>query len=607
MILKALADYYARLLGDSSMDVPPFGFEDKAIPFLIVIGKDGRFINIRDTRVGAGKDLFAREFRVPLGEKKTSGSKANLLWDNPQYVFGAPKSEKTKDVNKARTDHDEFLKRLRRDLDGIDDDGIRAIISFYEQGEVEACKKHPLFTELMGKNSNISFVLKGDTGLISQRETVAERVRMLFEESKGVTCPSMLSGHTDEIAILHAAIKGVWGAQTSGANIVSFNDDAYCSHGKTKKDQGLNAPIGRHDEFAYTTALNRLLAKDSGQRMQVGDASTVFWAKNPCDFETDFLDYLAPKKGEDAVDYGKIRGLLSSYKTGIPPEEAKQPFYVLGLAPNASRIAIRFWYEGNLKEIKERIAQHFRDLEINKPDYADEFLSIRRLLLATTRHSSKLPYGDTDDIVPHLAGEIFHSVMTGTAYPRTLLQKIVNRIKAEQGLHDEKDRRLENVTYARAALLKAYFVRNARLSQSTTKEVSMALDKTYDNIGYVLGRLFAVLEKVQEVAHTPEGEKKSSLNRTIRDTYFSAAASSPLVTFKRLDDLAIHHLAKIRNSGKSIKWLEIMLGEVKGLMPKEGAPNILSLEDQGRFSVGYYHQRQSFFAKKESTEEGEEQ
>jgi CRISPR-associated protein Csd1 len=208
-------------------------------------------------------------------------------------------------------------------------------------------------------------------------------------------------------------------------------------------------------------------------------------------------------------------------------------------------------------------------------------------------------------VVPHLSGEIFHSVMTGTAYPRTLLQKIVNRIKAEQGLHDEKDRRLENVTHARAALLKAYFFRNARLSKSTTKEVSMALDKTYDNIGYVLGRLFAVFERIQEVAHTPEGSKKTGLNKTIRDTYFSAAASSPLVTFKRLDDLAIHHLAKIRNSGKSIKWLEIMLGEVKDLMPKEGAPNILSLEDQGRFSVGYYHQRQSFFAKKESTNEGE--
>jgi CRISPR-associated protein Csd1 len=607
MILNALADYYQRLSDDPSVDVPPYGFEDKQIPFLVVIDVNGTVQNIIDTRTGEGKKKDARAFRLPQGEKKTSGIKANLLWDNPQYVLGCPKSKAAKDVKKAKDALLAFKRRLKENLDGLEDDGVAALGLFYNGGGIQSVQNHALFQEIIEVNANITFMLDGDVGLIAQHPLVVDRIQALYEESSGKSQISSISGELDDVAILHTAIKGVWGAQTSGANIVSFNDEAYCSHGKTKKDQGLNAPIGKHNEFAYTTSLNRLLASDK-QRMQVGDASTVFWAKNPCDFESDVQSIFAPPKGEEAVSYEKIRGLLAAVKTGVPPSEADIPFYVLGLAPNASRIAIRFWYEGNLKEIKERIARHFQDLEINKPDYADEFLSIRKLLLATTRHSSKHPYGDTDDVAPHLAGEIFHSVMTGTAYPRTLLLKIVNRVKAEQGLHDDKDRRLENVTHARAALLKAYFVRTARISNKNHKEVSVGLDKSYDNIGYVLGRLFFFLERIHEHA------QGKGLNKTIRDTYFSAAASSPQVTFKLLGDLSIQHLAKARNSGDDKKvalanWLDKQKCEVMALLdPKVGYPSILSLEDQGRFSIGYYHQRQDFFTKKETIEEqGEEQ
>ena len=385
----------------------------------------------------------------------------------------------------------------------------------------------------------------------------------------------------DDVAVLHTAIKGVWRAQTSGANIVSFNDEAYCSHGKTKKDQGRNAPIGKHNEFAYTTALNRMLASEN-QRMQVGAASTVFWAREPCDFESDFHSCLAPHKGEESVSYEKIRGLLSAVKTGIAPEEADLPFYVLGLAPNAARIAIRFWYEGNIKEIKERVAQHFLDLEVVRAPHDPEFFSLFQLLVSTaTEHKS-------DNIPPNLGGEVARAVLNGTAYPRTLYANAILRCKAEQ-----------RVTFARASIIKAFFVRSARISKSNKKEVSMALDKQYDNIGYVLGRLFAVLERIQEQA------QGTGLNKTIRDTYFGAAASSPLVTFKRLDELSVHHLAKMRNAGKRIVWLEQLKQEVYGLVPAEGFPSILSLEDQGRFSVGYYHQRQDFFTQKESKENKE--
>jgi len=582
MILKALADYYQRLADDEHADLPPYGFEDKPIPFLLVVNDLGRLVNILDTRSREGTRKSARVFRLPLGEKKTSGIKANLLWDNPQYVLGGPKSERAKDQKKARDAQEAFQSRLARDLNGIDDRGVHMLLNFYEGDGISQVRRHPFFKDVMDANANLTFMLDGDDRLVAQRPKVVERIRSLYEESQGEPRVSAVSGDVDDVAVLHTAIKGVWGAQTSGANIVSFNDDAYCSHGKTKKDQGLNAPIGKHNEFAYTTALNYLLASEN-QRMQVGDASTVFWAKNLCDFEADFRSFLAPKKGEEAVSYEKIRALLAAVKTGIPPEESRLPFYVLGLAPNASRIAIRFWYDGNVKEIKERVAIHFEDIGMIRAPHDPEFLSLFQLLVSTALEQK------ADNIPPNLGGEVARAILAGTSYPRTLLANAIRRCKAEQ-----------RVPFARASTIRGVLARNARLSKSKEKEVGMSLDRGYDNIGYVLGRLFAMLERIQEQA------QGRSLNKTIRDTYFGGAASSPQVVFKRLLDLSVHHLSKIRNSGKSAVWLEKELGAIIALMPKEGAPATLDLEDQGRFAVGYYHQRQDFFTKKETVETEEE-
>lgn len=576
MILKALADYYQRLADDPNIDIAPPGFERKAIDFLIVLNENGSFQTLLDIREGSGKKRKGRPTLVPKSVKRSFGIAANLLWDTPAYVFGLNPSK----PERGRQQQDAFATRIEEIFPNCSGAGVQSVLAFLKKEDFAQVFNHALWKDLEESGGNISFALSDETRLICQRpDVIAAILENAVPEGKKQVC--VVCGKNDVPAELHTSIKGVWGAQSSGANIVSFNLDAFRSFGKK---QGYNAPVGQQAEFAYTTALNYLLASEN-QRMQVGDASTVFWAKSPCDFESDFVYYLAPKKGEEAVSYDKIRGLLSTVKTGVPPEEVDLPFYVLGLAPNASRIAIRFWYDGNLKEIKERVAQHFQDLEMIRAPHDPEFLSLFQLLVATaTEHKS-------DNIPPNLGGEVALAVFAGRNYPRTLLANAIRRCKAEQ-----------RVTFARASIIKAFLVRNARLSKSTQKEVSMGLDKTYDNIGYVLGRLFAVFERIQEQA------QGSGLNKTIRDTYFSAAASSPLVTFRRLDDLAIHHLAKIRTSGKNTVWLEKLLGEVKDLMPKEGVPHILSLEDQGRFSIGYYHQRQDFFTKKETTEEqGEEQ
>lgn len=579
MILKALADYYDRMLNDPDCDVAPPGFEKKPIPFLILISKDGRFVNLRDTRTGEGKSKIAREFKVPQGEKKASGIKANLLWDNPQYVLCVAKSDSEKDKKRAQDSFVEFKRRIEETFNGgFIDEGISAVKKFLSQKDFSTLFQHEAWQEIQENNLNLTFMLEEEDGLVSQRKGVIERIIEYMKPCSNLQACAV-SGKMEAPAALHTAIKGVWGAQSSGANIVSFNLNAFRSFGKK---QGLNAPVGQQTVFAYTTALNTLLAKGSRQRMQVGDASTVFWAKGNHPFEQDFSCFLGePAKGEEP-DYGKIRSLLNAFKTGVLPEEDSMPFYVLGLGPNASRIVIRFWYEGCVRDLKRKIGRHFEDIEIVRAPHDREFLSLFQLLVSTATE------GKADNIPPNLGGEVARAVLTGTGYPRTLLANAVRRCKAEQ-----------RVTYARAAFIKGFLTRDSRLRGITTKEVQMALDKTNENTGYVLGRLFAVLERIQEQAQI-------GLNKTIRDTYFGAATSNPMVTFKRLQDLAIHHLAKMRNTGKNTVWLDKLMQEVVDKISANGIPVTLALEDQGRFAIGYYHQRQDFFNKKEDETRGGE-
>lgn len=577
MILKALADYYNRLVDDPNITIAPIGFQHKQILSIIVLNEKGKLVNLRVEDRNEG-----RTYLVPQ-EVKRSGpnawKSANLLWDHAGYVlaYNPSNPERGKKQQKA------FLNRIKSVFPEYHkNSGINAVVNFIVGKEFKAVIQHSEFKKLQDAQGNISFQLTGKTELICQSKEVQETISKSNSMQTGAHQTCLISGKLDTPARLHPIIRGVWGTDKGRGNIVAFKPPAFSSFGKS---QGYNAPSGTKSVFAYTAALNYLLATER-KRMQVGDASTVFWAKEAINLEADLPAYLAPKKGEEAVSYGKIRALLSAVKNGISPDEEELPFYVLGLAPNASRIAIRFWYAGNVKEIKERVAEHFEDISIVSDPKDSEFLSLHQLLLST------VPIKESErskKISPNLGGEVARAVLTGTSYPRTLFSNTVRRCKTEQG-----------VTYARAAVIKGFLARNARITNPTQKEVNMALDKNYDNIGYVLGRLFAVLERIQEQA------QGRGLNKTIRDTYFGASSSSPLVTFKRLQDLAIHHLAKIRNSGKSTVWLEQLKQEVIGHIPPQGIPSILSLEDQGRFSIGYYHQRQNFFTKKEHETKGEE-
>jgi CRISPR-associated protein Csd1 len=401
----------------------------------------------------------------------------------------------------------------------------------------------------------------------------------------------LVTGKRDTTAILHTAIKGVWGAQTSGANIVSFNQDAFCSFGKWEA-QGLNAPVGSKAQFAYTTALNTLLAKGSRQRMQVGDASTVFWAKEKHPIEQEILDLFAdPGKDSGKDNTEAVRSLISSVKTGVYPPEDDLPFYMLGLSPNAARIAIRFWYEGTVKDFKQKVCDHFQDIAIEHSHNEPEYLSLFRLLVCTAVD------GKADNIQPNLAGEFMQSILKGTPYPRSLLPAVLRRIKAEQAKKSPDGRVYQNVTYPRASLIKGILARNARFYLQKEKEVGVSLDRENINIGYRLGRLFAVLERVQQAA-------LGDINATIRDRFYGAASTNPVTVFPRLMKLKNYHLPKIESKGRVVN-LEKEISEI--LSEVVSFPAHLSLEDQGRFAIGYYHERNEFFKKHEKKEGGEEE
>ncbi|MBI5635153.1 MAG: type I-C CRISPR-associated protein Cas8c/Csd1 [Nitrospirae bacterium] len=568
MILQALVKYYGE-----RMELPN-GYQKKAIRFLIVLDEKGAFIGLDDTRTGEGRERRDRFCLVPR-EVKRAGIKAweraNLLWDTPAYVVGIS----SKDAANASRKHQSFMKRLQ-DVIHVSaiDAGVASVVAFLNKGDFAALQQHSRWVDVLESDGNLTFRLNGEDQLVCERTAVRKALAKQSLGNDGVLKDRcLITGETDEIAQLHNAIKGVRGAQSSGANIVSFNLPAFTSFGRV---QGFNAPVGKSAEFAYITALNSLLDRDSRQKIQVGNATTVFWAEREHEMEGWFADFFGePPKGSSNQDSAGFKALIEAPKTGaLPILDDKTRFYVLGLAPNASRIAIRFWYQGLVGEVAGHIRKHFDDISIVHGPKDPEYLSLFRLLVSTAMQSK------ADNIPPNIAGDFMKAILAGTPYPQTLLSSAIRRCRAEQ-----------NVTYPRAALIKAVLVRKNRRNEQNTKEVGMSLDTSNTNPGYLLGRLFAVLERAQEQA-------SPGINATIRDRFSGAASSTPVAVFPHLMRLKTHHIAKIDNKGAAVN-LEKLIQEIMDKVDSSNAfPPHLALDNQGRFWVGYYHQRQDFFKKK---------
>lgn len=576
MILQALVEYYERKAADPENLMAPEGFEWKDIPFLVVIDQEGRFVRIEDTREGEGKNRKVKSFLVPQGEKKTVGIKANLLWDGPEYLLGANPRERSD----AAQRHAAFVEKMQLAFASHQDHpAIAPILRFLASeplSQVTAVgAESPDWREALETNANMTFRVEG-------RPAADPDILDLIADTSGDGDSGLclVTGQESQITRLHPAIKGVWDAQPSGAALISYNLPAFRSFGK---EQNFNAPVGRRATFAYTTALNHLLRKDSGNRLQMGDASTVFWAQKPdSQFEKKVsLFFSSPQPKKDDPDQGAAdaKASLMAVVTGIPPAESDSLFFILGLSPNAARVSVRFWHCGTVAEFADSFRRHLLDLEIVTPKFDQERMGLMFLLCSTVFG------GKAENIPPNLAGNVMQAVLTNSPYPETLQQQCLRRIRAER-----------QVSRPRAAILKACLNRKSRRKNLTNeKEITVSLDPTNTNPGYRLGRLFAVLEKIQEDANP-------GLNATIRDRFYGAASSNPVAVFPQLLKLKNHHLAKLESPGFRIgheKRLAEIFDGIGNQMPAH-----LSMDDQAKFAIGYYHQRQALFTKNE-TNEGE--
>ena len=602
MILQALNEYYRRKCDDAdpAQRLPAFGLEQKEIPFVLEITNEGELVQLVDTRtLNEKKKKIGQSFRVPQGVKRASGVAANLLWDNAEYVLAVPDLKKLEESKRKKKEAEyrgrlqtmqkEFLKRIHSlPESALQDDGLKAVCLFFSSNAAVQLESQALWAEVLEINPVMSFRLHGDVDLVCQRPVVVKAFLNVATGADERFAMCLVSGDIAPVQRLHTAIKGVWGAQSSGANIVSFNARAFESYGKTER-QGENAPVSQVVAFAYTTALNHLLRKDSNQRIQVGDASTVFWADRDSEFESVVADIFGdPPKDDPDRSAHAVQALFSAIQSGKQGglDEGNR-FHVLGLAPNAARISIRFYHCLPLAELGERISQHFKDLEIARGPYDPQYPSLKRLLQAVCLSTSSQPQGDIERVPPNLGGAIVDAVFAGpdVPYPRLWLNAAVGRCRAEQ-----------NVNYFRAAAIKACLNRHIRRSSVTSsnpspeKEFLPMLDLTNTNSAYRLGRLFAALERIQESSAGGPGK----LNSTIRDRYYGAASSTPVAVFTTLLRLKNAHLKKL-SVGQSA-WFEKLLGEI--LDSVTDFPKHLPLPDQGRFALGYYHQRQDFFTKK---------
>lgn len=572
MILQALNQYYERKAALGDGEIAPFGFSLEKIPVVFELDADGKVVQIKVTDRKEAKPQM-----VPQAIKKTAGIASNLLWENAEYALGICLNG---DDRKTKRKHAAFVERVKSlPPPASEDKGINALLKFLDSFTLSDLEDHPPWHTLPEK-PNVSFELQGDGCLICQRRSVIAIINKT-SDSKRSKSICLITGDKEPIARLHASIKNVRNAQSSGAAIVSFNQASFASFGKK---QGDNASVSEKASFAYTTALNHLLRYGSSQRMQVGDASVVFWAEKSTPFENQVSVIFSstPKEIEDNPDaYTRsVKAVFDSVHQGrLQSSQSSNLFYVLGLSPNAARIAIRFWHVATISEMSQRIKNHFDYLEIVHSNRSLPYLPLSFLL------KSIAIQGKSDNIPPNLAGEVMRSLLTGHPYPFTLLAAAIRRCKADKKM---------KVNYPRAALIKACLNSNATRPD---EELAMTLDFQNTNSGYRLGRLFAVLEKIQEEAHP-------NIKATIRDRYYGAASSNPVSVFSTLLKLKNHHLSKLTSVGRKVN-LEKLIGEIMRDIPPD-FPTSLSLQDQGRFAVGYYHQRHDFFTSKPTHDPGDQ-
>ena len=572
MILHALTQYYQRK-AESDGGVAPEGFENKEIPFIIVIDKQGKFVQFEDTRELKNKKKVARTFLVPKGLGR-SGSKSyevsNLLWDHYGYVLAYAGEKGQEQADKQHASFTAKVNELKQVLP--DDAGVTAVAAFLSSAEEKSkVMQAANWTECAKvKGCNLSFRLVDEAvDLVCQSKAVRAYVSQVNQTQsdnvqKGIC---LVTGKPAPIARLHNAVKGV---NAKPAPFTSVNLSAFESYGK---EQGFIFPVGEQAMFEYTTALNTLLAGEN--RFRIGDVTAICWSEKSTPLE-ESLASLINGGGKDNPDehIDAVKTLYKSLYNGqYQKPDGKEKFYLLGLSPNSARIVVRFWHETTVAALSESIAAWYDDLQMVRGENSPypEYMPLPRLL------GNLVLDGKMENLPSDLIAQITDAALNNRVLPVSLLQAALLRNKVEQ-----------RITYGRASLLKTYINRAIRVGRlKNMKELTMSLDRNRQDIGYVLGRLFAVLEKTQ-------AEANPGLNATIADRYFGSASSTPIAVFGTLMRLLPHHLNKLEFEGRAVQ----LQWEIRQILEHcQRFPNHLNLEQQGLFAIGYYHETQFLFTK----------
>ncbi|MBV6273524.1 type I-C CRISPR-associated protein Cas8c/Csd1 [Alcaligenaceae bacterium CGII-47] len=599
MILSALNNYYQRLLDEGDASISPPGYGQGKVSYAVMLNTNGQVIDVLDIRDTSGKKPLPRNLSVPQAPKRSVNIVPCFLWDKTSYVLGVSTSSK-----RSEQEHAAFLARHREALVHEQDPGLKALLAFLESWRPEQFQQHVAFArhgEAM-LDANVVFRLGDEPRYLHERPAARSAwTRICSDATNQHEGLCLVTGQQGPLARLHPPIKGVMGAQSSGASIVSFNLDSFTSYGKK---QGENAPISEQAAFAYTTALNHLLQRGSRQQLRIGDTTVVFWAQAPDiqaakEAESLLASFFDPK-GDDERAIKQVHDVLAQVRQGLPLRDLDDHLddgtriFVLGLAPNASRLSIRFWETESLAMFARRLYWHYEDLHLEPPAWGTP-PAVWRLLLATVPHR-KDTKPKSEDVSPQLAGELTRAILSGHRYPRSLLCNLIMRLRADG-----------DVSGVRVALCKGVLTRERRLDNKdyNNGEPPVSLDPTNTNPGYLLGRLFSTLENVQRAALGKQ------INTTIRDRYYGGASATPASIFPMLLRNAQHHLSRLR---KDKPGLAVNLEkEIGAIIDQLGAafPKSLRLEAQGHFAIGYYHQTQARFIRAETVDtdtesEGEE-
>ena len=592
MILQALVKYYEIMAAEGKL--PKQGYCTGKVSYVLELSREGELCGITSLRLtverGTKKVDVAQMLEVPEQEARSVNILPFFLCDNAIYLLGLD----TKGKPQRTLQCFEASKKLHREiLSGVDHPASRAILAFFDRWDPATAAENPYIQEkLAGLTAGGNLIFRVDMGDYAQD---IPALREAWEAScaaqeQGVELPCLVTGERQPIAILHGKIRGVKDAQSVGANLVSFNSSAYESYGRDHA-QGLNAPVGKHAAFAYVTALNALLANPD-HRLIISDTTVVFWAEsaNPA-FQGLFNAAISPKEDNQKL----LHAMLEKISQGLPPGDGvnpETPFYILGLAPNAARLSVRFFLQDSFGNFLEHIRQHYSDMEIVKAPYEFPYLSPYWLLRETVNPNSKDKSGS------HLlSGAVMRSILTGAPYPQALLNAVMLRIHAEQ---DDPDRHTKKITRGRAAIIKGYLIRQHRGEEAYKEVLQVSINEESKNKAYVLGRLFAILERAQLEAYP-------NINATIKDRYFTSACATPGSVFPTLIKLSRHHIRVI----KDIKLKCYLDNQIKDLIDKLDIadtpfPAHFSLEDQGSFVLGYYQQTQKRYLKKIDSEVKEE-